>query len=237
MLNHQMYDLASERRKSLLAEAQAASQAREARRAGQPQAGIGGRRKLLRLRQLAGGAPRAVGDQPAVLRDGSAVLIRQLNGDDAALLADGFTRLSEQSRRMRFLLAKKVLTPAELHYLTEVDHHGHEALGALADGTDMGVGIARYIRDNRDPRSAEVAVTVVDDWQRRGLGTELLARLSNRAREEGIGRFTALVATDNVPVAGLLRKMCATLVSRDFDAAEYELILDNTGPRDTLLPC
>ena len=55
---------------------------------GQPQAGIRGRRKLLRLRQLAGGAPRAAGDQPAVLRDGSAVLIRQISEDDAALLAD-----------------------------------------------------------------------------------------------------------------------------------------------------
>ena len=60
---------------------------------------------------------------------------RQVTEDDAALLADGFARLSEQSRRMRFLLAKKVLTPAELLYLTEVDHHDHEALGALSDGT------------------------------------------------------------------------------------------------------
>jgi GNAT superfamily N-acetyltransferase len=166
MLNHPMHDLASERHKSLLAEAQAAGRARKARRAG----------------------------QPAVLRDGSAVLIRQVRADDAALLADGFARLSEQSRQMRFLAAKNILTPAELRYLTEVDHHDHEALGALADGTDLGVGIARYIRDNRDPRSAEVAVTVVDDWQRRGLGTELLNRLSDRARKEGIGRFTALVA-------------------------------------------
>jgi RimJ/RimL family protein N-acetyltransferase len=235
MLNHQMHDLASERQKSLLAEAEAAGRARQACRAPQRPAAIGGRRKLLPPRLIPRGTLRAVG-QPAVLHDGSAVLIRQVSGDDAALLADGFARLSEQSRRMRFLLAKKVLTPAELRYLTEVDHHDHEALGALADGTNIGVGIARYIRDNRDPRSAEVAVTVVDDWQHRGLGTELLSRLSDRAREEGIGRFTALVATDNVPVAGLLRKMCATLISRDFDAAEYELILDSNCPRDALLP-
>jgi RimJ/RimL family protein N-acetyltransferase len=208
MLNHQVHDLASERQKSLLAEAEAAARARQARRAG----------------------------QPAVLRDGSAVLIRQVRGDDAALLADGFARLSEQSRQMRFLVAKKILTHAELRYLTEVDHHDHEALGALADGTDMGVGIARYIRDNRDPRSAEVAVTVVDDWHRRGLGTELLNRLSERARTEGIGRFTALVATDNMPAARLLRKMHATLISRDFDAAEYELTLDSKYPRGRVPP-
>jgi RimJ/RimL family protein N-acetyltransferase len=230
MLNHHLQDLARERHKSMLAQAEAARRVREVSQVGRPHAGIGGFRKLLR--------PRLIPSGPhAVLRDGSAVLIRQVSGDDAALLADGFVRLSEQSRRMRFLFTKKILTPAELRFLTHVDHHDHEALGALADGTGLGVGIARYIRDSRDPRSAEVAVTVIDDWQRRGLGTELLNRLSDRAREEGIGRFTALVATDNVPVTRLLRKMCATLISRDSGAVEYELILDYKPPRDTSLSC
>ena len=64
-----------------------------------------------------------------------------------------------------------------------------------------GVGIARYVRDAEDPQAAEIAVTIVDDWQGRGLGTELLAQLSDRARQEGIRRFTALVAADNAAVA------------------------------------
>jgi RimJ/RimL family protein N-acetyltransferase len=166
-----------------------------------------------------------------MLRDGSEVLIRPVRPDDAGLLADGFTRLSPESRRLRFLTAKNELRPAELRYLTDVDHHDHEAIGALADG--QGVGIARYIRDKRDRRSAEIAVIVVDDWQRRGLGTELLIRLSDRAREEGICRFTALVATDNAPVTGLLRKLCATVISCDSGAAEYELILDKQAGSGT----
>ena len=68
---------------------------------------------------------------PVVLRDGSAVLIRPVRSTDAALLADGFARLSAASRQMRFLGVKKALSAAELRYFTDVDHHDHEALGAL----------------------------------------------------------------------------------------------------------
>jgi RimJ/RimL family protein N-acetyltransferase len=159
------------------------------------------------------------------LRDGSKVLIRQIRSTDAPLLADGFARLSPRSRQMRFLTGKKELSRAELRYLTDVDHHDHEALGALDHPGGRGVGVARYVRDTGDPRSAEIAVTVVDDWQGRGLGTELLARLSGRARAEGIHRFTALVAEDNVAMAGLLRNMGASLAGRGPGTVEYEITL------------
>jgi RimJ/RimL family protein N-acetyltransferase len=163
--------------------------------------------------------------QHAQLRDGATVLIRQVSADDAPLLAEGFARLSAQSRLMRFQLAKKVLSNAELRYLTEVDHCNHEALGALALDTGKGVGVARYIRDAKDERSAELAVTVLDDWQHRGLGSELVTRLADRAREEGLHRFTAQVAVNNVPATKMLQKLCATELRRDAWDAEYELAL------------
>lgn len=165
------------------------------------------------------------GHRPVLLRDGSQVTIRPVHGDDAGLLADGFGRLSEQSRWMRFLMAKKELTPAELRYFTEVDHHDHEALGAVDRGDGRGVGIARYIRDPEDPAAAEIAVTVIDDWQRRGLGAELLAQLSGRACQEGISRFIALVSADNAAMAGLLDEMSADIVHREFGTVTYELTL------------
>ena len=85
------------------------------------------------------------------LRDGSAVLIRPVRSSDAPFLAEGFARLSARSRWMRFLTVKNELSPAELRYLTDIDHHDHEALGALnRDG--RGVGVARYVRDKTDPR-------------------------------------------------------------------------------------
>src|SRR5262249_62142709 len=102
---------------------------------------------------------------------------------------------------MRFLTRKKELSAAELRYLTDVDHHDHEALGALNHADGRGVGIARYIRDAEDPHAAEVAVTIVGDWQSRGLGAELLSRLSNPARPEGDSRFPALASASNIPRA------------------------------------
>jgi len=164
-------------------------------------------------------------DRPVVLRDGSAVLIRQVRSTDAPLLADGFARLSAASRQMRFLGVKKELSAAELRYFTDVDHHDHEALGALVRASGQGVGIARYVRDADDPQAAEIAVTIVDDWQGRGLGTELLAQLSDRARQEGIRRFTALADPGNVAVAALLRKAGARLVGRGRGTVEYEFML------------
>ena len=232
MSNHHIHAaLAAERRRDLLAEAEAARRARQARSHQQWPAVPAARRWP--LRGLAGwllpgwrSGPRHVArGEPTVLRDGSEVLIRPVHGTDAPLLADGFARLSARSRQMRFLRTKNELSPAELRYFTEIDHHDHEALGAVDRVNGRGVGVARYVRSAEDAGSAEVAVTVVDEWQGRGLGTELVAQLSERAREEGIRRFTALVAADNVAVAGLARSVGAELVRREPATVVYEVPL------------
>jgi RimJ/RimL family protein N-acetyltransferase len=162
----------------------------------------------------------------AVLRDGSEVLIRPIRSTDAPALADGFARLSGRSRQLRFLSPKRELSPRELRYLTEVDHHDHEALAAVDRAGGRGLGVARYIRSADDAQSAEIAITVADEWQGRGLGTELLARLADRARQEGIRRFTALAAADNVAVARLARAIGAALRWGESGTVEYEIPLD-----------
>jgi RimJ/RimL family protein N-acetyltransferase len=163
------------------------------------------------------------------LRDSSTVLIRQVHSADAALLADGFARLSPRSRQMRFLTRKNQLSSAELRYFTDVDHHDHEALVALSPADGRGVGIARYIRHADDPQAAEIAVTIVDAWQGRGLGTELVTRLSGRARSAGIHRFTALVAEDNRAVARMLQNTSACLADRGPGTVEYAITLAPPG--------
>jgi RimJ/RimL family protein N-acetyltransferase len=174
---------------------------------------------------------RVLGGTRVVLRDGSEVLVRPVRPADAPLLAEGFARLSAESRRLRFLTDKVELTPAELRYFTEVDHHDHEALGALSLVDGRGLGVARFIRDPDDPESAEVAITVVDAWQRRGLGTELLRLLTERARAEGVHRFTAMVAADNDAVVGLLTTLGAEVrtTSHEPGAVDYEIVLPREG--------
>ena len=159
------------------------------------------------------------------LRDGSKVVIRQVHREDAPLLAEGFARFSTESRRLRFLTEKARLTEAELRYFTQIDHHDHEAIGAVDEATGRALGIARYIRDTEDPEVAEIAVAVIDDWQGRGLGTELVTRLMARAREEGIHRFNALVAVDNEVMVNLLHDLGGELraAPNGAGAVDYEL--------------
>ncbi len=178
----------------------------------------------------------AVRGERVRLRDGSVVLIRQVQSRDAPLLADGFARLSSESRQLRFLRGKANLTPAELRYLTAIDHHNHEALGALNPVDGRGLGVARYIRDAEDPEGAEVAVTVIDDWQRRGLGIELLQRLVDRARQEGIRHFTALVSDDNAGVTALLQgnRIGVRVIHGESGAVEYQITLPPRGLGDEL---
>ena len=179
--------LAHERHQAFLAQAETDRRARQAR-LHRLRDGTGAARRSPRswrpawLRpgrsRLLGHWPRsAAAGRPVVLRDGSAVLIRQVHSADAPLLADGFARLNARSRQLRFLTPKKGLSPAELRYFTDVHDHDHEALGALDHPGGRGVGVARYVRDADDPQAAEIAVTVIDDWQGRGLGAELVAQL------------------------------------------------------------
>jgi RimJ/RimL family protein N-acetyltransferase len=169
--------------------------------------------------------------EEVTLRDGSKVRISRITARDAPLIADGFERLSAETRRLRFLTSKPTLTSAELRYLTEVDGHRHEALGAVDPRTGQGIAVARFVRDPADQSRAEVAVTVADEWQHRGLGTLMLERLSDRAREEGVERFTALVSGDNHRMQPLLNRLGAPVHVNEVGsgALEYEIQLAPRG--------
>src|SRR6476660_3856548 len=80
-----------------------------------------------------------------MLRDGSRVDVRPIAATDKELIRRGFERLSPESRYRRFLSSMPALDDRALAYLTELDHHDHEALVAL-DG-DEAVGVARFVRD------------------------------------------------------------------------------------------
>jgi len=148
------------------------------------------------------------------LRDGTEVLLRLVIPADKLLLKRGMDRFSAESRFHRFLGAKQHLTPNELDYLTEVDGVDHFALGALAtsaDGGDQGVGVARFVRFGDETDSAEPTVAIVDEYQRRGLGTVLFARLMAAARERGIRRFHGRMLAHNKVMRALLHRASPTV--------------------------
>lgn len=165
------------------------------------------------------------------LGDGSIVVIRPIEDSDAELLGEAFTRLSATTRQLRFHNSKKHLSSAELTYLTQVDHHDHEAVIALDPQDGRVLGVARYIRSHTHLTRAEMAITVVDDWQSKGLGGELLTRLAQRAREQGVCQFTALVSFGNTAISRLLRQWGATICVSEHDefATEYLIDLPSEG--------
>jgi RimJ/RimL family protein N-acetyltransferase len=146
------------------------------------------------------------------LRDGSTVLVRPVKPSDKDLIRAGFDRLSDESRYRRFLTPTSKLTEQMLRYLTEVDHDEHEALVAVDPDSGKGVGIAEFVRSG-SATNAEVAVTVVDDWQGRGLGTVLLDLLAERAREEGVETFSAQMLATNTAMIDLLRRVGSAQVT------------------------
>jgi RimJ/RimL family protein N-acetyltransferase len=141
-----------------------------------------------------------------VIDDGLELLVRPLQPDDKRRIAQAFERLSPETRYRRFFAPLPRLSEQDLRYLTEVDHHDHEALAAVNPENGMIVGVARYVR-SEDPTEAEVAVVVGDPWQGRGVATALLQRLVGRAREEGIDHFVALVMSDNTDALDLFRHL------------------------------
>ena len=102
---------------------------------------------------------------------------------------------------------------------------------AIDPRTGAGVGVARYIRDRNDPTRAELAVAVVDDWQRRGVGTRLAPPLATRARQEGIATFTAEVLADNRLMLNLTEELGdIRTVNRGLGTVGLEVELPNPEP-------
>jgi GNAT superfamily N-acetyltransferase len=148
------------------------------------------------------------------LRDGTLVRIRPILPEDKVHILDGFRRLSPESRYRRFLSPIDELTPDMLRDLTEVDYEDRFAYVAFAlhvAGAPLGVGVARYVRLQDEPRVAEAAVTVVDDYQERGLGTLLLQALGAVALENGIVKFRAYALANNRPLQELAARLGAEI--------------------------
>ena len=164
------------------------------------------------------------------LKGGERVLIRPIGREDRQTLLDGLHRLTPESRYRRFFSPMPDLSARQLRYLTEVDHHTHEALIASDPSTGEGIGVARFIRSAADPAVAEVAIAVLDDWQGHGLGTALLEALAARAREDGVEHFTASVLTQNSAMLDLLRRLGdTTVVDRAAGVVELQTALRNAG--------
>ena len=146
------------------------------------------------------------------LRDGTPAMIWPLSPSDARGLQEGYRQLSAESRYSRFLSATRDLSDALLRVLVDdVDGVDHIALVLVAfpeAGPEQAAGVGRLVRYPDRPAAADVAVTVDDEWQGRGVASALLAELVAR-RPAGVTELLTQVAVDNAASFAMLARLGA----------------------------
>lgn len=168
-----------------------------------------------------GGAAYGEPVTDARLPDGTPVAIRPLVQADRSWLAAAVEALSPASRYSRFLSPLRTLDENLLTQLVDrVDGIDHVALVGTLDPGGPGearAAVARWVRWPQDPTLAELAVTVTDVTQGRGLGRVMARALAAVARTGGVEVFTAVVGAENTPslrmLAGLGDVLERTMVS------------------------
>ena len=144
------------------------------------------------------------------LRDGTEAMVVPLLHANREALQHEYEHLSAETRFGRFLSAVPELTDTMLdHLVDDVDGIDHVALVLLVttpDGTELPLGLARILRYPDDPTAADVAVTVVDEWQGRGVATALLEVLM-RHRPPGVERIVTVIRAGNRASLAMLRRL------------------------------
>lgn len=144
------------------------------------------------------------------LRDGTEALIWPLLPTDREALSEQYEHLSADSRFHRFLGAVPHLTEELLDHLVDdvdgVDHVAFVLFALPENEPEVPAGIARIVRYPDQPTAADVAVTVADEWQGRGVATALLQALM-RHRPVGVTQIVTEVAADNAASLAMLRRL------------------------------
>jgi acyl-CoA hydrolase/GNAT superfamily N-acetyltransferase len=157
------------------------------------------------------------------LRDDTVLRMRPLRPTDEELLRDMFRRCSEETVHRRFLSAVRSIGHADLRDFLDIDYKNRYAHAVMHGPPGQGqmIGLAQY---SFDPETgmADVAFTVEDAWQHRGIGTALLQELLKVARENIVGGVTANVQVENSPMLKVFHR-CGFPVETKLDEGQYTL--------------
>ena len=153
------------------------------------------------------------------------VLIRPIRPQDAGTLQAYLRRLTPESRRNRFLGALSELSPRELARFADMDRPGTVALLAFTGPDAVMIGEAIVVVIPGSTRG-EIALSVMDPWQRRGLGLLLLQTIECRARTFGARHLFGEVLRTNTAMKGLARKAGFAITSPFTDARLVEIVKD-----------
>lgn len=138
---------------------------------------------------------------PIRAHDGTELLLRPALPGDSVRTVHGHVEFSAETLYRRFMSARTP-SPTLMNYLFEVDYVDH-FVWVVTEVDGSPVADARFVRDEHDATAAEVAFTVGDAYQGRGIGTFLMAALAIVARLDGVERFTARVLSENAPMRAI----------------------------------
>lgn len=148
------------------------------------------------------------------LHDGSTVEIRAQRPEDKEAILEEVRRASADTLYHRFFAVKRALSEKEQHFFFDVDFINHIVLIAVAttNGPPRIVGGVRLIVT--EPRKAEVAFSVVDDFQHHGLGAVLMHHIAAIARDAGVRELFAEVLSDNASMLAVFEHSGLTTTTR-----------------------
>lgn len=141
------------------------------------------------------------------LRDGTPVIVRPLIPEDRPLVAEAYRRLSPEARYQRFWSPTgELIGDAMLNRLIDQNPQRHVTWVVLDPAREFpGVGGASWWRQAADPLEAEISLMVLDDDQRRGIGTLLLAVMQLTALRAGLEQLVGYCLQDNRRAATWMR--------------------------------
>ncbi len=162
-------------------------------------------------------------------RDGTELMIRPIRPEDEPLMRSFHTQLSEESVYFRYAHALRLadrISHEKLSRLCFIDYAHQIALIALrpnASGEQELVGVGQLIMEH-ERNGAELALLVLDAYQGKGLGTELLRRLVEIGRKELVGRIVGYILADNQPMLDVSRRLGFHLVRKPGDPMVESII-------------
>ena len=150
---------------------------------------------------------------PWTMKDGRQIIIRPIRPEDEPLMVKFHGTLSDRSVYLRYFSSLSLSRRVEHERLLRICFAGYDReMVLVAESIDPGTGERRILAVGRMNKlhtgnEAEVAVLVSDEYQKLGLGHELLARVISIARDEKLSRVSAEMLNDNIAMRTIMKRL------------------------------
>jgi acetyltransferase len=162
-----------------------------------------------------------------VLADGTPVILRPIRATDALIEQQFVRRLSDEARYFRFMDMLRELSPQMLKQLTDIDYYNQMALIAVAveKEREFEIAVGRYVV-YPNGHDCEFAIVVADEWQNKGIATELMQLLIKSAGERGLKTMIGEVLASNNKMLSFLRSLGFRLAMEPADPRQVRATLE-----------